>query len=70
MWQLVDKSNVSPVLKDKGRGEEVLGGVEKEDWSHLNRRRRRMREAKGAREVKWIERVQMARSSASAGGLA
>ncbi|KAI0000692.1 hypothetical protein BJV74DRAFT_882760 [Russula compacta] len=72
MWQLVDKSKVSPVLKeakDEGGGEKELGGVEEEDWSHLNKRRRRGREAKVAREVKWIKRVQMARS-ASASGLA
>jgi hypothetical protein len=58
-WELVDKSKKSSVaLEDKD--EEVFGvevGVG-EDWSHLNRRRRRVREEKVSRDVKWMEKLQ------------
>jgi hypothetical protein len=65
MWQLVDKSNeVSRAAMDKSEEERVLGaevGVG-EDWSHLNKRRREAREEKVARDVKWVKKVEKARS--------
>jgi hypothetical protein len=67
MWQPVDKS-ARPVRPSKDEdakeefGAEVgVGG----DWGHLNRRRRRVREEKVARDVKWMRRVQTARDVAS-----
>jgi hypothetical protein len=65
MWQLVDKSNEpSRAARDKGEEEGVLGaevGVG-EDWGHLNKRRREAREEKVARDVKWVKKVEKARS--------
>jgi hypothetical protein len=49
----------------KEKDEEVFGaevGVG-EDWSHLNKRRRRAREEKVSRDVKWIRKLQKARNS-------
>ena len=63
MWQLVDKTESSLEGTKKDKDEEVFGaevGVG-EDWSHLNKRRRRAREGKVARDVKWIEQLQSAR---------
>lgn len=67
MWQLVDKSSRESALEGtkKDEDEEVFGaevGVG-EDWSHLNKRRRRAREEKVARDVKWLEKLQTARAS-------
>ncbi|KAF8500385.1 hypothetical protein F5888DRAFT_1681637 [Russula emetica] len=68
MWQLVDKSKLKESSLEgakKDKDEEVFGaevGV-REDWSHLNKRRRRAREEKVARDVKWIEKLQSARAS-------
>lgn len=65
VWQLVDRPKKSHVNSTKEKDEEVFGaevGVG-EDWSHLNKRRRRAREEKVARDVKWIEKVQKARIS-------
>jgi len=63
MWQPVDKSaNRVRVTEDEDAkvvfGAEVGVGV---DWSHLNRRRRRVREEKVARDVKWMRKVESAR---------
>ncbi|KAH9038524.1 hypothetical protein EDB85DRAFT_1932795 [Lactarius pseudohatsudake] len=65
MWQPVDKS-ATPVRVSKNKDEDakVAFGVEVgvgEDWGHLNRRRRRVREEKVARDVKWMRKVQGAR---------
>jgi hypothetical protein len=68
MWQLVDKSRESSLEGTKDEDEEVFGaevGVG-EDWSHLNKRRRRAREEKVARDVQWIEKLQRARATATA----
>jgi hypothetical protein len=65
MWQLVDKSRLKSSLEGTKKDEEVFGakvGVG-EDWSHLNKRRRRAREEKVARDVKWIEKLESARAS-------
>lgn len=65
VWQLVDRPKKSHVNSTKEKDEKVFGaevGVG-EDWSHLNKRRRRAREEKVARDVKWIEKVQKARIS-------
>jgi len=69
MWQLVDKSKESSSDGSRGtkkdENEEVFGaevGVG-EDWSHLNKRRRRARDEKVARDVKWLEKLQKARLS-------
>jgi hypothetical protein len=63
-WQLVDKSKGSS-LEDKN--EEVFGaevGVG-EDWSHLNKRRGRVRKEKVSRDAEWFERLRRARNSES-----
>jgi hypothetical protein len=64
MWEPLDKSRKSSVaVEDKD--EEVFGaevGVG-EDWGHLNRRRRRVREEKVTRDVRWMERLQRARNT-------
>ena len=66
MWRLVDESKVSSLEgTTKDEDEEVFGrevGVG-EDWSHLNKRRRRAREGKVERDVKWMEKLQRARLS-------
>jgi hypothetical protein len=69
MWQLVDKSSKESSLEgtNEDEDEEVFGlevGVGK-DWCHLNKRlgRRRAREEKVARDVKWLEKLQSARAS-------
>lgn len=62
-WQPIDKSarlarTSENVDAEVTFGAEVgVGG----DWSHLNRRRRRVREEKVARDVKWMRKVQRAR---------
>ncbi len=69
MWQLVDnKSSKGSSLKggaeDKSEGAfgaEVGVG---EDWGHLNRRRRRAREEKVERDVRWMRKLQSARAEA------
>ncbi len=66
MWQLEDKSNQSSLegtVKDKDGGVSGTGVGVGEDWSHLNRRRRRAREEKVGRDVKWMGRVRRARES-------
>ncbi|KAH9059568.1 hypothetical protein EDB87DRAFT_766685 [Lactarius vividus] len=66
-WQSVDKS-ATPVRVSKDEGAEVTFGAEVgvgEDWGHLNRRRRRVREEKVARDVKWMRKVQMAREDSN-----
>lgn len=65
MWQLVDKSKGASLEGTKKDKDEVFGakvGVG-EDWSHLNKRRGRARGEKVARDVKWVEKLQMARAS-------
>jgi len=64
MWQLVDKKRTE---KDVGGNEEGAAafGAEVgvgEDWGHLNRRRRRAREEKVERDVKWMRKVQGVRT--------
>ena len=64
MWQLVDKSKESPFDSTKKDADEEVFGAEVgvgEDWSHLNKRRRRAREGKVARDVGWIRRLERAR---------
>lgn len=66
MWQPVDKPvRRSPVQDEDAKvefGTEVgVGG----DWGHLNRRRRRVREEKVERDVKWMRKVQRARDVAT-----
>ncbi len=64
-WQLVGKST-KPVRLSKDEGAKVAFGVEVgvgADWSHLNRRRRRARGEKVARDVSWMRKVQSARAS-------
>ena len=67
MWKLVDKPKESSLEgTKKNEDEEVLGaevGVG-EDWSHLNKRRRRVREEKVARDFQWVEKLQSARARA------
>lgn len=66
-WQLADKSNVSYSKGTKEEDKKVFGaevGVG-EDWSHLNKRRRRVRKEKVLKDVKWFERVQTAWNSDS-----
>lgn len=66
MWQLVDKSKESSLDRTKkDEDKEVFGAVVGvgEDWSYLNKRRRRAREEKVARDVKWLEKLQTARAS-------
>ena len=64
MWRLVEKRATEG--KDKEGGEEDAGvfGAEvgvREDWGHLNKRRRRAREEKVARDVMWMRKLQRAR---------
>jgi hypothetical protein len=64
MWQLVDKSKESPFDSTKKDTDEEVFGAEVgvgEDWSHLNKRRRRAREGKVSRDVGWIRRLERAR---------
>ena len=66
MWQWVDKSRWSSSEDTKKDDEAEVFGTEVgvgEDWGHLNKRRRRAREGKVARDVKWLEKVQHARLS-------
>lgn len=66
MWQSVNKS-ANPVRVSKDEDAKVAFGAEVgvgEDWSHLNRRRRRVREEKVAQDVKWMRKVEKARSVA------
>lgn len=63
MWQPVDKSTL-PVKPAKDEDEKVVFGAEVgvgQDWGHLNRRRRRVREEKVAKDVQWMRKVQRAR---------
>ncbi|KAH9959402.1 hypothetical protein BC827DRAFT_1134576 [Russula dissimulans] len=63
MWRVVEKSRAPSLTKEKDG--EVIGaevGVG-EDWSHLNKRRRRAREEKVEREVRWMGKVDKARAS-------
>jgi hypothetical protein len=63
MWQPIDKS-AAPVRPAKDESVKVAFGAEVgvgKDWSHLNRRRRRVREEKVARDVQWMRKVQRAR---------
>ncbi|KAH9026293.1 hypothetical protein EDB83DRAFT_2425715 [Lactarius deliciosus] len=67
MWQPVDKS-ATPVRVSKDEDAKVVFGAEVgvgEDWGHLNKRRRRVREEKVARDVKWMGKVQRAREVAN-----
>jgi hypothetical protein len=67
MWQPVDKSTL-PVRPSKDEAAKVAFGTEVGvggDWSHLNRRRRRVREEKVARDVNWMRKVQKARDVAT-----
>ena len=73
-WQLVDKAKL-PSSKggDKDKSKEVVFGAEVgvgEDWGHLNKRRRRTREEKVQRDVKWVGKLgrvrEVAKSSAAA----
>ncbi|KAF8267170.1 hypothetical protein EI94DRAFT_1582411 [Lactarius quietus] len=67
MWQPVDKS-ILPRREPKDEGVKVAFGAEVGvggDWSHLNRRRRRVREEKVARDVRWMRKVQKAREVAT-----
>jgi len=69
MWQLMDKksskgSSLKGGAEDKSEGAfgaEVGVG---EDWGHLNRRRRRAREEKVERDVRWMRKLQRARAEA------
>jgi hypothetical protein len=71
MWQLVDDKSKELRLRGArmdNEGEEAVFGAEVgvgEDWGHLNRRRRRAREEKVERDVKWVRKVQRARASDS-----
>jgi hypothetical protein len=65
MWELEDKPKESTLEGTKKVEVEVFGaevGVG-EDWGHLNKRRRRAREEKVAKDVKWIEKLKGARAS-------
>jgi len=67
MWQLVEKSKRSLEGAENDKDEGVFGaevGVG-EDWSHLNKRRRRARGEKVSRDVEWVRRLQTARNSDS-----
>jgi len=62
--QLLDKPAKASSLTEE-KDEEVLGaevGVG-EDWGHLNKRRRRAREEKVKKDVKWMNKVSKARRS-------
>jgi hypothetical protein len=64
MWQVVDKSKESPFDSTKKDADEEVFGAEVgvgEDWSHLNKRRRRAREGKVSRDARWTRRLEMAR---------
>jgi hypothetical protein len=65
LWQLVDKSKEPPRRAEEEESEGVFGaevGVG-EDWSHLNKRRRRAREEQVTRDARWMRTVERARSS-------
>jgi hypothetical protein len=66
MCHLVDKSSEESSLEGTNEDKDEVFGWEVgvgEDWSHLNKRlgRRRAREEKVARDVKWLEKLQSAR---------
>jgi hypothetical protein len=61
-WQLVNEGDKPKKQQREDSEEEV--GVE-EDWGHLNKRRRRAREEKIARDVKWARKVERARREMS-----
>ena len=68
VWQPIDKSAQLARASKVDEDEKVAFGTEVgvgEDWSHLNRRRRRVREEKVARDVKWMRKVQGARDVSS-----
>jgi hypothetical protein len=63
MWEVVDKSTLEGTKKDEDEnvfGAEVGVG---EDWGHLNKRRRRARKERVERDVKWVKKLQRARST-------
>ena len=65
MWQPIDKSAV-PARPVNDESAKVVFGAEVgvgKDWGHLNRRRRRVREEKVARDVQWMRKVQRARET-------
>ena len=64
MWQSVNRSNEWSLENTKKDDKEEVVGTEVgvgEDWGHLNKRRRRAREEKVVRDVKWLGKVQRAR---------
>ena len=63
LWQARDYTPPPVVVKEEKAtfGTEVGVG---EDWSHLNRRRRRAREMKVKRDVKWMRKLQHAKETA------
>jgi len=64
MWQLADKPK--PSSKGGDKANEAVFGAEVgvgEDWGHLNRRRRRTREEKVQRDVKWIQKLEKVRNT-------
>ncbi|KAH9974708.1 hypothetical protein BGW80DRAFT_1170469 [Lactifluus volemus] len=58
LWQLDDELAMQ---REKEASEAEFG----EDWGHLNKRRRRARVEKVARDVKWAQRVERARKEMS-----
>jgi hypothetical protein len=58
LWQLDDELAMQ---REKEVSEAEFG----EDWGHLNKRRRRARVEKVARDVKWAQRVERARKEMS-----
>lgn len=67
-WQLANKSNVSSSNGTKKDEDKQVFGAEVgvgKDWSHLNKRRQRVRKEKVLKDVKWFERVQRAWNSDS-----
>ncbi|KAI0278326.1 hypothetical protein BC826DRAFT_866315, partial [Russula brevipes] len=56
LWQLVDKSKAPPRRAEEEESKGVFGaevGVG-DDWSHLNKRRRRAREEDVTRDARWM----------------
>jgi hypothetical protein len=66
MWHLVDKKRTEKAGegKEEEEGTAAFGaevGVG-EDWGHLNKRRRRAREEKVKRDVKWMAKLRRVRT--------
>jgi hypothetical protein len=66
MWHLVDKKRTEKAGegKEEEEGAAAFGaevGVG-EDWGHLNKRRRRAREEKVKRDVKWMAKLRRVRT--------